>query len=146
MSNAIGVMGAGGIGDLHAAQQRDRVLAQLRARQVRVAAQHVLDLAAHRPDRIQRGPRILEDHRQLAAAVLAERASQEVEAPEHGAAARHAGRRVEDAEDGERGDRLARPALPDEPDRLATLHSERHPVQRAHGPVARPELDRQAVD
>jgi len=33
-----------------------------------VAAQHVLDLQAHVPDRVERGARALEDHRDLAAA------------------------------------------------------------------------------
>ena len=56
------------IGDADRAQHLDRLRRRLAPRHIAVADQHVGDLAADRTDRIERGARILEDHRDFAAA------------------------------------------------------------------------------
>ena len=81
-----------GIGDLHARQQLDRLGPRVLASAARVDPQHagvtrehVDDLLAHGADGVERGARILEDHRHLAPAALLELARaglEEVESPE----------------------------------------------------------------
>ena len=84
-------------------------------------AQHLADLRADRVQRIERGHRLLEDHRDLAAA---DRAQLAVPRPAAGRAPAKriaAGRlgAVDQAEDRQRGDRLARARFADEGEFLA---------------------------
>ena len=57
--------------DLHRLQCRDRLLAAIGRGRLHVLAQHVLDLITHFPDRVQRRARVLENHRDFAAAQVA---------------------------------------------------------------------------
>ena len=117
-----------GVGDGDLAQRLHGALAQARAEvgaaRGGVAAQHVLDLQADRADRVQRRARALEDHRDLAAAQVGERAFvglQQVEAAEHRAAAGDLGGAVGDAQQRVAQHRLARAALADQADDLALV-------------------------
>ena len=108
------------------------------------SAEHLDDLRADRMERIQRGHRLLEDHRDLAAAHrahlrLAERA--QVDAVEDDASRR--ARAVDEAEDRERRDRLARPGFADERELLAGADRERDAVDdRGRAEAHRQLLDR----
>jgi hypothetical protein len=64
----IGVVALARAGDLDLLQRLDRLLAAVARGGLHVLAQHVLDLIADFADRVQRRARILEDHRDLAAA------------------------------------------------------------------------------
>src|SRR3546814_6920925 len=78
-----------------------------RSGDIAVLQQHVGDLVADPADRVQRDARILEDHRHLAAADVAQhgfRRGQQVEAAETGGAGRHPPGRIEDAHHGIRSE------------------------------------------
>src|SRR5437667_7558994 len=110
--------------------------------------EHVGDLFADGADGMERGAGALEDHRQLAAAVLEELAGargEQIEAAEHRAARRHPPRRRQQAEHGERRHRLARAALADDADRLAPRDTESDALERADDAVARAELALPAI-
>ena len=87
--------------------------------------QRLHHLLADRQDRVERGHRLLEDHRDVAAADLAHlfrRERQQIAAVERDAALRHPPGLGEQAHDGERGDRLAAAGLADEGDDLAAIN------------------------
>ena len=67
----IGVVALLRIGDAHPAQRIDRLLLDVGGHRLHVLEQDVLDLLADLADRIERGARVLEDHRDLAAAQIA---------------------------------------------------------------------------
>ena len=67
----IGVIALPGTGDLDLLQRLDRLLAAVAGRALHMLTQHVLDLVAHFPDRIERRARVLEDHRDFATAQIA---------------------------------------------------------------------------
>ena len=60
-----------GPGDAHLLEDGDGLVGDVLGARLRVLAQHVLDLAADLADRIERGARVLEDHRDLAPAQVA---------------------------------------------------------------------------
>ena len=91
--------------------------------EIGVGAQHLVDLAADRHHRIERGHRLLEDHRhprgaQLPQAAVA-RGQQFLADQLHAAAGRHQRVLLQQAHHGQRGDRFARAAFADQAQRLA---------------------------
>ena len=60
-----------GVGDVHQLQHLDRLVHRVAAAQPLVQADGLGDLLAAREDRVERGHRLLEDHRDLFAADLA---------------------------------------------------------------------------
>ena len=63
-------------------EQRDRLLARLRLGEAAMAHQHLDDLLADGVARIERGHRLLEDHRDAVAAQIAQLAVRQIEQPE----------------------------------------------------------------
>ena len=111
--------------------------------------ERLADLPADREHRVERGHRVLEDHRDLAAADRAQLLvvqREQVAAAEHRRAARDATVPREDPEQGERGDALAAARLADDPERLAGSDVERDPVDGVDEPPLGAELDVQVVD
>ena len=107
---------------------------------------HLVADALHR---VERGHRVLEHHRQLAAAELAVVAVGEADqrtAVEADVTAGDAPGRVDEPHHRERGHGLARARLPHHRDRLARGERERHAVDRARGRAVAGELDAQVVD
>ena len=118
----IGVIALARARDAHLVEDLDRLVGQRGRVGLRVLAQHVLDLLADLADRIERGARVLEDHRHFAAAQVAHLVvvgRAHVDAGEHHRALGDAPGAVEDAHHGERGDRLARAGFADDRQRLA---------------------------
>ena len=118
-------------GDAGALEQLDRARARRAPVELLVQRQHLADLRADRVQRIERGHRLLEDHRDLAAAHGAQlrlAPGAQVAAVEEDAPAR--GRAVDQAEHRERGDRLSGARLADEPELLSRGDRERDVVDR----------------
>ena len=111
---------------------------------------HGLDhLRVDAQDRVQRHHRVLEDHRDVAAAkpahVLIGQPGN-IAALEQDLAGHDPARRVDQAEQGEAGDGLARPALADQAHHLPALDGERHVVDGAYDPGAGEEMGGEAAD
>ena len=119
----IGVIALAGAGDLDLLQRLDRLLAAVADRRLlHVLAQHVLDLVAHFPDRIERRARVLEDHRDFAAAQIAHLVfarGLDVDAGKHHRALGDPAGAVEDPHHGIGRHRLAGAGLADDAERLA---------------------------
>ena len=114
-----------------------------------VRLERLADLPADRQHRVQRGHRVLEDHRDLAAADRAQllvRQREQVAAAEHRRALRDAAVARQDPEQRERGDALAAARLADDAERLAGRDVEGDPVDGVDEPALRPEPDVQVVD
>ena len=111
--------------------------------------EHFGDLVAEPHDRIERGHRLLEDHRDAVAADAAHlgaRLHEQVVAFEQHAARRRgelAGR--QQAHDGVRGDGLARAGLADHANDLARRDRERHVLDRVHAVRAVGQADREPL-
>jgi len=116
---------------------------------VEVRLQRLADLPADRQDRVQARHRVLEDHRDVAPADLAELVVlqlQEVAPLERRRAGDRAARPRQDPQERERGHALAAAGLPDDPERLARRDVEGDAVDGVDRPPARPELDLEALD
>ena len=114
-------------------EQRDRLLARLRLGEAAVAHQHLDDLLADGVARIERGHRLLEDHREAVAAQVAQLAVRQIEQPDavEGHRAGHFGGRLrQQAHHGQRGHALAAAGLADEPERRAAREREIDAVDR----------------
>src|SRR5450631_3195273 len=115
-----------------------------------VHPEHLADLEPHAVDGVQRGQRVLEDHRDLLAAVSTPfllRQGQQVGAPEtDGSLGDVAGRGVEDSHDGLGGHRLAGAGLAQNGEGLAGLQVKGDAVDGLGHPVAGAELDVQVLD
>ena len=101
--------------------------------EARVLAQHLVDLLADTHDRVERGHRLLEDHRHARRAQLpqAPRSCREhVLALEEGLSRRRLQRLVEKAHHGVRDDGLSRAQLPDEAEDLPRLYGKTHALDR----------------
>ena len=100
--------------------------------------EHVVDLLAHGADRVERGARVLEDHRDLAPPLqleLGRARRQQVEAAEDGAPGRDPRRRVEDAHEREGRSptcptRSRRPRRPSRPCWTSKRHAARARARR----------------
>src|SRR5262249_4761356 len=107
------------------------------------------DLPPHGEQRVQRGHRLLEDHRNVVAADLLHLGLAELEevaAIKPDRAADDATRRVgNEAQDRERGHALAATRLADHAQRLAVAHRIGHAGHGAHHPIGREEVSLQAV-
>jgi hypothetical protein len=108
------------------------------------------DLPPDGQERVQRGHRLLEDHRNVVAADRLHLHFAEIEqiaAIEMDGAADNTSRRARDQpQDGKRRDAFPAAALADDPKRLTTLDVVRHTVNRPHGPGRREEMRLQIVD
>ena len=138
-----------GIVDAHLLENLDGFCLEPVARRIGVLAQDIADLIAHRPDRIERDFRVLKDHRDFAAADLAQITlgrGQHVHAAKGNIAAGCPARGIEDAHHVEGRDRFAGPAFADDADHFAFSDLEPDIVERLDDPLAGPELDRKAID
>ncbi len=121
----------------HAAQQRHGALARSRRGEAAMRGHRFHELLGDAQHGVERGHRVLKDHRDLAAAhvadfVLAE--PREVAATKDDAAADDARGLVQQPHDGFRADALARAGLADDAERLAGAEVEADAVHRAYRP------------
>ena len=146
----VGMHAALRLGDVHAAQRLDRPVHRLAARHVLVQYHGFADLAADRHQRVQRGHRLLEDHRDRVAANvlhLAFAQLQQIDAGEADRAADDPARRVRhEPQDRQRRYALAAAALADDAQRLAGAHRLGNPVHRPHGACRGKEMRLQILD
>ena len=118
----IGMIALAGTGDLDLLQRLDRLLAAVARGRLHVLAQHVLDLVADLADRIERCARILEDHRDFAAAQVAHLVfgrALDVDAGEHHRAFGDLAGAVENPHHRVGGHRFAGAGFADDAERLA---------------------------
>jgi hypothetical protein len=115
-----------------------------------VQDQHLVHLSLDRVQRIERGHRLLEDHRDAIAAhveKIARRGTDQFAALEADAAVGMIGHRVgQELQDRQRRHRLARARFAHHRQRLSALDLEAHITHRAHGIVAGAEIDREVLD
>ena len=132
----IGVRAALRLGNMDAAQHLHCPVHRIAPRQSLVQRDRLADLAAHRQQRVERGHRLLEDHRDVVAADALHFAFaelQQIGAFKADCAADDPPRRVGDeAQDGQRGHALAAPGLPDDAQGLAAAHGIGDAVDRPH--------------
>ncbi len=130
----IGVIALARAGDLDLLQRLDRLLAAVgHGRLLHMLAQHVLDLVADFPDRIERRARVLEDHRDFAAAQIAHLVlgrGLDVDAGEHHRALGDPAGAVENPHHSIGRHRLAGAGLADNAERLALGHGN---IDMLHG-------------
>ena len=136
--------------DMDAAQHLGRLVHCIAPGQSLVQHDRLGDLSSDRHQRVQRGHRFLEDHRDVVAANglhLAFAQLQEVDALEPDGAADDPPRRVGDeAQDGQRGDAFAAAALADHAQDLSGAHVVGDSVHRPHHPGGGEEMGLQIVD
>ena len=138
------------VGDADQPKQFDRARSRLLVIHPELNLQRLGDLQSDGQDRIERGHRLLEDHRDVAAADLAHlfvAERQQVAPVEGDAAAGNApGMRRQKPHDRERRDRLARTGFADDGDDLAAVDVEAQPLDRAHDAARRQEVNMQIFD
>ena len=134
--------------DADALQHRDHALLRLLVGEPLVGDHRLLDLEPNAKDRVERGHRVLEDHRDLVAAELPDlviRHLQHVLLSKQDPAADLA-RLGHEAQQRERRHRLARPGLPDHADDLAPIDVEGDPVDRVDCPTRHGKVDVQVLN
>ena len=138
------------VGDADQLHQFDGARRRFLVGHAEMDLQRFLDLQADREDRIQRGHRLLKDHRDVATANLAHLLVVEVEqgsAVEHDPAFRDfPGKPWQQPHDRERRYRLAGPGLADDGDHLAAVDGEADALDGAHDAPRGAELGVQVVD
>src|SRR5262249_7433390 len=138
------------IGDLDQAQHLDRAIARLAAACPLMETHDFRNLVPNGHDRVQRGPRLLKDHRDHVAAdaahLLLREARQIRRLKLNFAADDAAGAPGQKLHDRERGHALAAARLADQTDRLAAVDVEANAVNRAHFAVAREERRAKVAD
>ena len=136
-----------GVGNTHQPQHLDRLGQRVFARQPLVQHDRLADLVADPQHRVERGHRLLEDHRDLVAADGAHRVGRqagEVLALEPDRAADDAAGRIgHEAQDGERRHALAAAGFPDHAQGLAGTDRVGDAVDRPHRAAAREEVGAQ---
>ena len=141
--------------DAHALHDAHGLRPRGGAVQVLVQADRLDDLVADREDRIERRHRLLEDHRDVGAAELAQALlalggeiddTTRPRAQQHRAAGDASAAQFDQPHQRQGGDRLARSRLADERHRLAKLHLERDAVDRKHVPAALAKGDGEVLD
>ena len=146
----IGVIALARTGDLDLLQRLDRLLAAVGHRRLlHVLAQHVLDLVADLADRIERRARVLEDHRDLAAAQVAHlvfAGGLDVDAGEHHRALGDLAGAVENPHHRVGGDGFAGAGLADDAERLALGHGDVDVLHRLDDAAAGGEFHGEIVD
>ena len=129
-------------------QRLDRLFLRVARIRLDMLQQHVLDLPADGADRIERGARILEDHRHLASTQRAHRAPRriaQVDAREGNGSLRDLPGTVEDAHDGVGRHRLAGTRFADDADRLPLADIEIDRLDSADHALAGGEFDREVA-
>src|SRR5262245_12603463 len=138
------------IGDLDQPQHLDRTIARLAAACPLMETHGFRNLVADGHDRVQRGHRLLKDHRDLVAADAADLMLREArQIPRlklNFATDDAAGALGQKLHDRERGHALAAAGLADQTDRLAVVDVEAYAVNRPHFAVAREERRAQVAD
>ena len=145
----IGVRDALGLGQAHVAQDLDDALEALRTCKVGVRVDHLVDLITDGHEGIERGHRLLEDHRDPPAAHPAHvrrRHLQKVLALEADDARARMQPRRQQAHDGARHHRLARPRLSDHAEDLVRAKRETHVLDRVGAVRPGGEIHGQALD
>ena len=135
--------------DADGVEHLDRALERVRLGDVEMRAHGLSDLAADAIHRVQARERILEDHRDVLAAHVAQlvrRRLEQVLALEQDLARDLRPLGVQQAEDGEVRDALARARLADDAERLAAPERERQARDRVDDAVLGRELDGQVAD
>ena len=135
--------------DADAVEQLDRDPARVLPGGVLVREHGLGDLVADAVHRVQRRERVLEDHRDVAPADLAQLVGgqrEQLGALEDDLAADLGALAVEQAHDREVGDALPRARLADDAERLAAAKGERDVGDRLHHAVRGREANRQAAD
>ena len=131
-------------------QEFDRARLRFRVGHAEMDLQRLFDLKADREDRVQRGHRLLEDHRDVAAADFAHLLVVEIEqraAVEYDAAFRDfRGQARQQPHDRERGHRFAGAGLADDGDHFAAVDGEADALDGAHDAARGGELGVQVVD
>ena len=138
-----------GARDADAVEKLGRALLGLLLGEVEVRLEGLADLPPDGEHRVQARHRVLEDHRDVAAADLPQlgvRKLEKVAVLEHRRARGDLAGAREDAEEREGGDALAAAGLADDPECLARRDVERDPVDGVDGSPARPELDVEVLD
>src|SRR5262249_49991828 len=139
-----------GIRNVHDLQHLDGLVPGVAAAQPLVQPDRLGDLLADREDRVQRGHRLLEDHRDLFAADLAHLRGREVQevAPVVYDLALHdpSGRLRDEPHDTERGDRLARARLAHDAERLALVDEQIDAVDGADDALVGEEMRLESLD
>jgi hypothetical protein len=131
------------------AKHLERARPRLRGRRLAVQPHRFADLLADGHRRVQRGHRILVDHRDLVAPdILHLPAVQrdQVGAAEQDAARGDAPGSGQQPHDGQPGGALAAARLADQTDAFAVADGEAHAVDRGHRPASEPELGPQLLD
>ena len=134
--------------DADGVEHLDRALERLALGDVEVRAHGLGDLAADAVHRVQAGEGILEDHRHVLAAHVAQlgrRGLQQVLAVQQDLARDLRALGVEQPEDGEVGHALARAGLAHDAERLAAPQREREAGDGVHDAVLGRELDREVA-
>ena len=138
------------LGQMHRSEHVEDAPAPFRARYRLVYLDRLLDLAAEREHRVQRRHRFLEDHRDAAAAQLAEsrrrRREQVLAAVEYPPAGRFHVAGWEQAQDRARHHRLAGSRLAHDAQDLVVPQFERHVVDSARTLGPRRKVDAKAID
>ena len=146
----IGVIALARAGDLDLLQRLDRLFAAVRNHGLlHMGAQHVLDLVADFPDRVERGARVLEDHRDFAAAQIAHLVfgrGLDVDAGEHHRALGDPPGAVEDAHHRIGRHRFAGAGLADDGERLALGDGDVDVLHRFDDAAAGGEFDGEVLD
>jgi hypothetical protein len=135
----VGVHAPLGIADPHLVQELDDAPVERAAAEPTVERQRLRDLIAHGQRRVERGHRVLQDHRDarpaqfahLRAALREQILALEQDLPPDDAPARLR----HQPQDRQTRHRLPRPRLPDDPERLPATHGEARPVDRLHHPA-----------
>ena len=138
------------LGDLDEPQHLDGLVHRRGFRQILVQPDRLADLGADRHDRVQRGHRLLEDHRDLVAADVAHLGfaeRHEILAVDLDRAADDASRRVRhQAQQRQRGHRLAAAGLADDRQGFRAAHRERDVVDRLDDPEPGEQVGPQSLD
>src|SRR5262249_25477386 len=139
-----------GVRDVHDLQHLDGLVHGVTAAQPLVQPDRLGDLLADREDGVQRGHRLLEDHRDLFAADLPHlrggQAEEVLAVVDDLALHDAAGRLRDEPHDAERGDRLAGARLADDAERLALVDVEADAVDGAHHALIGEEVRLESFD
>ncbi|MGY3449619.1 hypothetical protein ACVILH_001961 [Bradyrhizobium sp. USDA 4353] len=145
----IGVIALARTRDLDLLEGCDRLLGAIARGRLGVLLQHVLDLLADLADRIERRARVLEDHRDLAAAQVAHLGlgcRLDIDAGEHHRALGDAPGAIEDTHDGVGRHRLAGAGFADDRERLALGDGDVDMLHRLDDAAAGGEFDREIAN
>ena len=143
----------GGVRDARDLEQLERLAGRLRARDVFVGEDRLLELVADREERVERGHRLLKDHRQVDPADFPRRGGREVgdvhdpavalAQPDGAGVGAHL---VQQPHDPAQGHGLAGSGLAHDRERLPPSHAEGDAVQDGAEPAVNREAQREVAD